>query len=428
MNRFLYCIISWYMFCGLNTIGVEQSQDVTVFTEFYNCDEPASIPFCYKGQYVGEGREAFQHILEKVKKLPAGTSIVWGPDAERCGHCCPGQIENMAKYLYPEQWKELLTIVEQNKLKLSSTYGRCGCRKPEPKPVTGQQQEPTLAPPLVNEPKKFRFQWHNYRGPTTPHAEVFYELNGRVIGCGDLAFQIILKELATLKPGDIVSRPIFQYSGRWSSDAFDEAELNANNEKLKMIVPFATQFDEYQRILKDNQLVEKDNFSGGIRPDRVDNVMDWGEDDHNFTFGHEGNIIHHTAQPRPAALRLGWTNYPHLGLSDRKTNKPRPSEQSAFYTINGKSTGQGIHGFAGAIKQIEQLPAGSVIQVEACIRTRAPFVCPIIIENKRHYERSGYEPYIGMLPWLIQVAHDKKLEIDWIPDEGGSIFNCEINR
>ena len=45
-----------------------------------------------------------------------------------------------------------------------------------------------------------------------------------------------------------------------------------------------------------------------------------------------------------------------------------------------------------------------------------------------HFERTGYEPYCGMLHWLVDVAEKRKLQIEWLPDEAESCADCELNK
>ena len=47
---------------------------------------------------------------------------------------------------------------------------------------------------------------------------------------------------------------------------------------------------------------------------------------------------------------------------------------------------------------------------------------------QRHFERTGFEPYFGMLEWMIDVAEKRKHKIHWLPDETGTCADCELNR
>ena len=78
------------------------------------------------------------------------------------------------------------------------------------------------------------------------------------------------------------------------------------------------------------------------------------------------------------------------------------------------------------MEELGKLPEGSIVQVRVCLRTKGPFLCPLIYGH-RHYERTGFEPYVGMFPWLVDLAKKRKLEIQWIPDERASCQDCELN-
>jgi len=87
-----------------------------------------------------------------------------------------------------------------------------------------------------------------------------------------------------------------------------------------------------------------------------------------------------------------------------------------------------VAGFASAMDQLTALPEGSLVQVHVCLRTKGPFTCPLVYEGHRHFERTGFEPYVGMFPWLIDVVQKRKLQLEWVPDEQKSIYDCELNR
>lgn len=78
--------------------------------------------------------------------------------------------------------------------------------------------------------------------------------------------------------------------------------------------------------------------------------------------------------------------------------------------------------------RLATLKEKSVVQVRVCIRTKPPFVCPITFQGHRHFERTGFEPYVGMFPWIIDVARKHKLQIEWIPDELESCDDCSLNK
>ena len=100
----------------------QENRGVTLVTPFAPGERPTVANFYYDGRAIGSGREAFQEILGQVAKLPAGTSIVWGPNYARCGSCSGREPACLPKHLYPDLWKQLLEIVAERKLTLSSDY------------------------------------------------------------------------------------------------------------------------------------------------------------------------------------------------------------------------------------------------------------------------------------------------------------------
>ena len=90
--------------------------------------------------------------------------------------------------------------------------------------------------------------------------------------------------------------------------------------------------------------------------------------------------------------------------------------------------GVGSAGFATSLERISNLPRGSGVGVAACLRTKGDFLCPRVYEGLRHFERTGCEPYVGMLPLLFDVARRRDLKILWLPDEGRPCGDCELNR
>ncbi len=98
------------------------------------------------------------------------------------------------------------------------------------------------------------------------------------------------------------------------------------------------------------------------------------------------------------------------------------------YSLSGKELGRGIGGLAAAVSRIEQLPEGSILQIRVCLRTKAPFKCPITYEGIRHFERTGHEPFEGLIPWFIDIAKSRKLQLEWLPDEGESCGDCEFSK
>src|SRR5262245_58853138 len=69
--------------CGIAAAG--EPHDVVLSFPFGPGERPRMAQFYYDGRAIGEGRDAFAEIVERMRSLPEGTSIVWGPDYRRCG-------------------------------------------------------------------------------------------------------------------------------------------------------------------------------------------------------------------------------------------------------------------------------------------------------------------------------------------------------
>jgi hypothetical protein len=267
-----------------------------------------------------------------------------------------------------------------------------------------------------------RIGWNNYHGPTTPHEEVLYTANDRFVGRGDAGFAGILAEVGKLPPDAKVILPRYQLGGRAAIETFSRKEIDARNAGLRDLAPF----DARRRELVDAitgrglEMTVQDGRPGGTGG----TVKDWSSGDRfGQTFVSSGRILRHDEERGPAAARLGWSRY-EIGGRD----KERQVETAASYTVDGAEVGRGVAGFARAMERLAALPEGSVVQVDVCLSTRPPFVCPIIYEGHRHFERTGFEPYFGMFPWLVDVARKGKLEIQWVPDENESCQDCELNK
>lgn len=371
-----------------------------------------SVVWSYEGDEVGPRREGLKAILERISDLPAGTSIVWGPNYDRCGGC--SGTEFTPRRGYPDLWAELQKRVRDHGLTLSSAY-------PGPFPRTSKRA-------ARDSDAQFRIAWQNYRGPETNHEEVLYLANDEYLGRGDDGFAELLERLSMLPADSTISIPRYEYRGRAVLEGPDSEKRLAQNERLAKLAPYGERSDEVDAIVEERELKVRYEY---ISPGRNSNaVMDWNAGDrYASAVASIGRIVRHDEKPKAAALVLGWKDY-ETGLSRSPDGNrvPRRPESTATYTINDKGLGKGVTGFAKAMEEFAELPAGSTVQVRVCLRTQGPFVCPLVYENQRHFERTGFEPYVGMFPWLIQVARDNELLIEWLPDEGKTCQDCELNK
>lgn len=519
----------------------EENPDVTISSDYFRHEEGQIPSFYLNERAVGKTRAGFQVIVDHVRTLPKGASIVWGPNYDRCGACSGAEVDFHPIRLYPDLWRKLLDLVTERQLTLSSTYPgpfvKNEPRNPFPKVfyekrseirdkvdaflgweleliddskvprnrfegyannrfyVDGEQvsnydtklflsrlpadshvviklrltntrakSEPnelailnsllhdgwrsTLAEQAMlgkikvslvapaelrdalNAPgilprtaKEFSFEWSNYHGPTTPHEEVLYYVNGEFVGRGDQGFDQVLTRVKELPLGSRVERLGYRYSGSYAAVRPGSEQVEAINEKLLRALPFAPRKRELDLLIAERQLTE---FVSDISPANAEprSVRDWQSGErHPVTGVATGRLVRYDQKASPATAALAWTDFDASQI--REGRKP---ESTATYTINDKSTGRGFPGFAKAMEQLEKLPAGSVVHVRLCVRTKGPFTCPLTYYGQRHFERTGYEPYFGMFPWLVDVAKKQNLKIEWIPDEKQSCGDCELNK
>jgi hypothetical protein len=271
---------------------------------------------------------------------------------------------------------------------------------------------------LERKQQRLNIEWRNFHGPNTPPEDVLYLLNGQFIGRGDQAFQRLLGELEKLPERAEVTIPQYELRGRWARESFSDEELRAKNAELRGVVPFSARRAEFDAVIaKRNLIVQYNSQLPGLGSDTV---IDWeSSDQHGNSFVSFGRIVRYDGKPSKAAATLGWVDY-----EPTRSNTRQP-ESRAVYTLNDVRMGKGVEGFAEAMERIGKLPEGSIVNVRVCLRTKGPFVCPIVYDGHRHFERTGFEPYIGMFPWLVDVAKKGKLEIQWIPDEQKSCLDCE---
>jgi hypothetical protein len=523
----------------------EEIQDVT-FSTPYKSGKPTTADFYYNSRAIGSGREGFAEIVQRIDKLPPGTSVVWGPDYSRCGACSGMEPACVPEFLYPDLWKRLETSVMKHHLFLSSMFPGPFCRfsnfnipgmMPVPlsvdDPKTQQRFDVILdweireihragnshsgkpaggnaiagrfissGKPLVdfdldlfwgripeqshvliriswadkaglpNEGDRLRalakhiraawpygvnqqlkygkliavltapaplaealkaekqveeqrqrriITWSNFHGPNTPSDEVLYCVNNRFVGRGDEAFQRILAQLDKLPRHTEVTIPRYQYSGRATAESCSPKERDKKNAELRSVVPFAAQRTEFDALIAKRNLTL--SYFPELPPGNDSGtVIDWHSGDRvGGVFDSFGHIVRYDERQRVAMAKLGWSDYEAAGR-----NRQRRPECEAIYTLNDVKVGKGIAGFAKAMEEIGKLPKGSIVHVCVCLRTKGPFLCPLIYGH-RHCERTGFEPYVGMFPWLINVAKKNELEIEWIPDECKSCKDCELN-
>jgi hypothetical protein len=540
-------VFAWILavvFSAGDRCGADSSPDIVFSTPFRG--RPTTARFYYNQRAIGEGREAFVEVLKRVRALPEGASIVWGPNFDRCGACSGSEPPCLPKHLYPDLWKELESIAADRHFAISSSYpepwvrstrksaraafpteivadrppdirfdatldwevgerskstenpagtefwhGRLHRFKSNNASLAGYERElfldripensrllvrvtlrddlksndaaalaeivdaideglfwfvrqhvrlgklkatvvvPAAIVPLLKqrpEDKRkeehvdLRIRWKNFYGPDTPHDEILYYANSTFLGRGDTGFDRILEKIDELPRGAKVEMPRYVLQGKVAFENFSEEERKSRNARLKELVPLGERKAKLDARIKARKL-KADFWEVNPGKDKG-TVLSWSLGAHGADeFVDSGHIVRHDEQPQRAAARLGWVRY-----DAHQTGYDRELESNAVYTLDDVEVGRGVAGFEDALQRIEKLPEGSLVQVRVCLRTKGPFLCPLIYEGERHFERSGFEPYIDLLDLFMDVAQRRNLKIEWLPDEGKSCGDCQLNR
>ncbi|MBN1393813.1 MAG: hypothetical protein JW959_02115 [Pirellulales bacterium] len=472
-----------------------------------------NMPFYVGGRFVGFGEKGFKAAIEKFKKLPGGTSVVWGPDCGKMSSSADDSV--LAEELYPDLWKDFKQIAKERGIILSSNRWPVSAEVDEPpelpdaeyiepgtpakkgeiilkwKPEKGKYTEifdywnvqawpvyyldgkesgrgpdgflATLKklrdypagsrlrivyrditeryydPPgigmfnielreliavkkhrlVIECPKgqcpkeanctaRCRFTWRNFRSLETPHKEVVYLVNGKVMGRGDEGFDNVLEELRKLPPGSLLEYPCYflhaQAYGMEEREAFE----------AKNPVPFKHREVEFMNVIRDR----------GFVVDR-DGILYWPKTKFRsisrFDEEREGDwflesllrfavIVRGGAEPSKADVVISWKQ-------DR--DKWRNPISKATYLYNGEKIGAGTSGFLAALQRLESLDDGATVRIDpVCIRTRGPFADAVIMKGHRHFETSGEEPFRGLVDLLAELAAKKHFRVEVVPDEG----------
>jgi hypothetical protein len=476
--------------------------------------DKSAIPFYVGGWFVGFGGDGFNTAIEATRRLPSGTSVVWGPDGHKMLNG-PGA-GAVAENEFPALWKRFVRVANERGVALSSSgYGPTSASEDQPpelpaamyvepgsvreradvvlswKPEAGQ--EPPIEdywnvrtfpaysvngresghgpggflatlkalravsdgsrlrvvnwpawplsgrdigpwmylfplefrkfvttkrfqlviecpkdewPMSANCPVRCRFEWRNFRSAATPHDEVVYLVDGAVGGLGDAGFDAVLKRLRQLPRGAYFEYPQYclhavpyRLSAR---ETFEEEDP----------VPFAHRRNEMGDIVARRGLVVGRNrvlyWPKPKYDDHVDKAMERGWYLHCLL--RFAAIVRDGAKPANADLVVSWTQ--------RIDDRGRPTSE-AVYRCNGVVVGSGFGGFMAVLKRVASLHDGATVRIEPVrIRTHGPFADAVIIKGQRHFETTGEEPFRGMIDLLDEMAQQKRLRVEVIPDEG----------
>lgn len=266
-------------------------------------------------------------------------------------------------------------------------------------------------PKHANRPAQCRFTWRNFSSMTTPHDEVVYLVDGKVMGMGDGGFTNALNELRKLPPGAQLEYPRYclhpQAYSKEQREAFE----------VKNPLPFSRRGAEFMDVVKERGLVvdrvgvlcwPKPEYDGRIDEGRE---CDWFLD----SLLRFAIIIRDDAKPSDADAVISWKQ-------DRDERRRPLGEATFFY--NGEKIGAGTSGFLAVLKRLESLNDGATVRIDpVCIRTHGPFADAVIMKGQRHFETTGEESFRGLVDLLAELAEKKRFHVEVIPDEARS-YHC----
>lgn len=333
------------------------------------------------GSESGRGRGGFLATLKSLRESPVGSRlrIVW--------HKTGNSYYNLPGIrLFDIEFREL---VAEKKFRLVFE-----CPKDR-------------RPKQANCPARCRFTWRNFRSLTTPHKEVVYLVDGKVMGMGNAGFSNALKELRRLPRGAHLEYPrygLHHETPRKKREAF----------YAKDSVPFTSRGVEFMDVVKERNLVV-DRYWIRYWPKTTYNPTGRFEEEQEGDCFLESLlrfavIIRDGAKPSKADAVVSW--------KQERGNRRTPISE-ATYLYNGEKIGVGTSGFIAILKRLKSLNDGATVRIDpVCIRTRGPFSDAVIIKGQRHFETSGEEPFRGMVDLLAELARQKRLRVEVIPDEG----------
>lgn len=270
----------------------------------------------------------------------------------------------------------------------------------------------SLPPPLT-------IAWHNYRSKESPHEEVIYTANDEFVGIGDEGFDKVMQRLSALPVNSRIQLPRYAARGAWAMYRFANQRAQINKE-LAGIAPYSDRKDELDAVIASRKLaVEYYEVRAGWDSGKSDFAFSSPANSTELFLLH-GKIVRHDEPRKARAAKLEWMDF------DAGLRQSRQSDSDAVYVLNDQQIGQGLSGFSKAMEHFAKLPAGSTVQVQVCLRTQAPFLCPVTYTGHRHFELTGTEPYAELLPWLLTVAKKNKLQIECLPDEQRTAARCEL--
>lgn len=316
-----YVVFATTLLCTPAVAGPGGGEPDVTFSTAYASGRPTTANFYYNGRAVGAGRDAFAEVIERIGKLPAGASVVWGPNYRRCGACGGGEPGCVPKFLYPDLWQTLEAHVKERRLTLSSAFPGPWSTPAEP---TGQEPMPAALPEddaQVKQPFDAVLNWDVAEEGTGRSRDAFSNRYG---------YQLRLSSAGKTLDG----YGLDLFFGRLPENA-----------RVLIRVSFHGQPDALKRR------AGTDTPADAVRAfwhDRIDQNLRIGRLKAVLAASPE---LVDALQPAPGRKRLdlSWNNY----------HGPRTPNGDVLYLLNGQFVGRGDEGFSRVLAEIDKLKPGA---------------------------------------------------------------------
>jgi hypothetical protein len=335
---------------------------------------------CYlDGKFVGSGDEGFKAALEKISRLPSGTSVVWGPNGEKLvsGPKDPVTPEN----LFPSLWKQFQQTAKARGLVLSSFaytfYVEDDADAVEPliasyiEPGAAKEKDDVIVT-WMYEKRKAESEFDQ---PGVIEGPVYY-LDGRRLGSGADGVRAALEALRNYPDGSRL-RVVWSNS-QWSS--------SYNASEPPGVGTFRAEFRELLASKRFRSVIEC-------------NKKQWPK---------YANC--------PKRCRLEW----------RQIHSDELTPEGVVYLIDGKAAGTGNAGFDAVLEHLRQLPPGAYLvypQYHLNGRTSGP-------KEIREIESKDPVPFRDRRKELSDLVKQNRLVVDrgWTDCLGWSEYGGRVRE
>ena len=281
--------------------GDAKIEDVVVWwsPQYGEYHEERTAYYYFNGRFVGFDDEGFIAVLDRLRQLPRGTSVVWGPDPDKM-ISRPNRAHPVPKLRYPARWREFHEIAEKGGLVLSGLeYDLASAANVSPpRPRYIEPSTPLAKGEVVlSREQAAKDEWPSYF------------INGRQSGTGREAFLATLRQLEQLPDGTTLRLR-----------HYDEKEPYVKNVWVRSPVPYALD-GEFARVVVAKRFVLVYEVKKSEWPKWLD---------------------------CPAESRMEWRNV-----------TARTPQAEVLYLIDGKVAGLGDRGFDRILAHAGQLPVGA---------------------------------------------------------------------